>query len=570
MVILFSVLDMNSGYHQVGLEENHRRYTVFTVGPLCLFEYNKLPFGLLNVLVIYQRLMEECIDGIIDDGEKCCQIYLDDIIVASRSFAEHLRCLFDRFRQAQMKISPKKCNLFQDKVCYVGHTVSADGIEANQDKVDKIRNWPTPCDIIVGSSKIILKSHVLLMICSLAPTPNPRRREVESRKSNLYHGSGRKPNNFGKPFILHTDTSCQGLGAVLHQKTPTHLLRISWIVKVERNYPAHRLEFVALKWAVTTTFHDYLYANDFVVYTDNNPLTYVLTSTKLDATGHRWIAALSNYNFRIMYRSGKHADADGLSRIPVNKHHQEDDDFEELSPDVIKALCKQPHSRYLDIICMSAQVLDAVEMVNHTTSINWCSHQRNDDVIRLFLRGVTNKMKPDVPDCPNTAKTLRKQFNRLVVRRGVLYRCLTEDNDEKFELVLPKEFRSTDLQGAHNDVGHLGRDRGINILRKRFYWPRKNTELEEWIHNCDRCIKRKTPTNMRAPPLNITTSQPLELSSCPWTIYGRWFSGYFADYRPFHQVCCGCTDAEPKLPKQPPMLYSMDLLCTMGSRRDSI
>ena len=69
------------------------------------------------------------------------------------------------------------------------------------------------------------------------------------------------------------------------------------------------------------------------------------------------------------------------------------------------------------------------------------------------------------------------------------------------------------MHGAHNDVGHLGRDRGIDILRERFYWPRMKTELEEWIRNCDRCIKRKTPTNQRAPLVSITTSQPLELVS---------------------------------------------------------
>ena len=100
------------------------------------------------------------------------------------------------------------------------------------------------------------------------------------------------------------------------------------------------------------------------MHTDNNPLTYVLTSAKLDATGHRWIAALSNFNFRIQYQSGKqNADADGLSQIPINKYYQEDDGYEELSSDVIKTVCKQNDSRYLDNICMSAQVLEAVEMV---------------------------------------------------------------------------------------------------------------------------------------------------------------------------------------------------------------
>ena len=73
----------------------------------------------------------------------------------------------------------------------------------------------------------------------------------------------------------------------------------------ERNYPAHKLEFLCLKWAVTEKFHDYLYGNQFQVCTDNNPLTYVMSSAQLDATGHRWLAALSTFNFSLKYKGGK-------------------------------------------------------------------------------------------------------------------------------------------------------------------------------------------------------------------------------------------------------------------------
>ena len=80
----------------------------------------------------------------------------------------------------------------------------------------------------------------------------------------------------------------------------------------EKNYPAHKLEFLALKWAITDKFHDYLYGKPFEVLTDNNPLTYVLCKAKLDATSHRWVAALANFNFTISYRAGvNNADADG-------------------------------------------------------------------------------------------------------------------------------------------------------------------------------------------------------------------------------------------------------------------
>ena len=103
----------------------------------------------------------------------------------------------------------------------------------------------------------------------------------------------------------------------------------------ERNYPVHKLEFLALKWAVREKFHDYLYGGKFEVVTDNNPLTYVLTTAKLDATGQRWVAALSDCDFTIRYRSGrKNADADGLSRV-----HEDSEKKDTISPEVLKALC---------------------------------------------------------------------------------------------------------------------------------------------------------------------------------------------------------------------------------------
>ena len=98
------------------------------------------------------------------------------------------------------------------------------------------------------------------------------------------------------------DASDLGLCAVLYQNdSHGHQRVIAYascsLSNTERNYPVHKPEFLALKWAVTDRFHEYLYGGQFDVYTDNNPLTYVLTLAKLDATGQRWVASLANYDF---------------------------------------------------------------------------------------------------------------------------------------------------------------------------------------------------------------------------------------------------------------------------------
>ena len=122
-------------------------------------------------------------------------------------------------------------------------------------------------------------------------------------------------------FKLHTDACGTGLGAVLYQTredgTEAVIAYASRSLnKAESHYPAHKLEFVALKWAVVEKFHEYLYGSTFDVHTDNNLLMYILTTAKLDAASHHWVASLANYNFRLHYWSGKaNIDADALSRV---------------------------------------------------------------------------------------------------------------------------------------------------------------------------------------------------------------------------------------------------------------
>ena len=147
--------------------------------------------------------------------------------------------------------------------------------------------------------------------------------------------------DYSKPFILHTDASIAGLGSVLYQVTDGKEHVISYasrgLTKAERNYHSHKLEFLALKWAVTQKLHDYLYGSNFVVYTDNNPLTYILISAKLDATGHRWVAALAAYNFSLEYRSGKeNSDADALSRLPGLS--TDTSEYKEITPEVLNVM----------------------------------------------------------------------------------------------------------------------------------------------------------------------------------------------------------------------------------------
>ena len=127
--------------------------------------------------------------------------------------------------------------------------------------------------------------------------------------------------DFSKPFKLHTDACGTCLGAVFYQTQEDGTKAViaytsRSLNKAKSHYPAQKLEFLALKWAAVEKFPKYLYGSTFNIYTDNNPLTYMLTTAKLDAASHCWVASLANYNFRLHYRAGKtNIDMDALSRV---------------------------------------------------------------------------------------------------------------------------------------------------------------------------------------------------------------------------------------------------------------
>ena len=151
--------------------------------------------------------------------------------------------------------------------------------------------------------------------------------------------------DYNSPLIKHTDASQEGLGAFLYQEqndcTRVFAYASRTLTPSERNYHLHsgKLEFLELKWTITEQFRDYFYyAPTFVVYTDNNSLTYVLTTAKLNAAGLSWVGELADYTFEIQYKSGKlNTDADRLSRLSADFKEYMDSCSETISPERLRA-----------------------------------------------------------------------------------------------------------------------------------------------------------------------------------------------------------------------------------------
>ena len=137
----FSTLDLTSGYWQVEVAEHDKHKTAFST-PMGLFEANRMPFGLQNAPSTFQRLMTCCFG---DLNFTHLLIYLDDIIIFSTSFSDHLERLqlvFDRLREHGLKLKPSKCQLVRQEVNYLGHLVSANGIRTDPEKISRVKKWP--------------------------------------------------------------------------------------------------------------------------------------------------------------------------------------------------------------------------------------------------------------------------------------------------------------------------------------------------------------------------------------------------------------------------------------------
>ena len=144
--VCFSTLDLKSGYWQVEVDPQHREKTAFCTHE-GLFQFNVMPFGLCNAPATFQRLMDMVLSGL---QWSSCIVYIDDIIVVGRTFDEHLfnlKEVLERISKAGLKLHPSKCQFLQQKVQFLGHVVSTEGIMPDPSKTHQVKEWPVPTSV---------------------------------------------------------------------------------------------------------------------------------------------------------------------------------------------------------------------------------------------------------------------------------------------------------------------------------------------------------------------------------------------------------------------------------------
>ena len=277
---------------------------------------------------------------------------------------------------------------------------------------------------------------------------------------------------------------------------------------------------------MTDKFHDYLYGgNTFEVYTDNNPLTYVLSTAKLDACSHRWVARLANYNFNIHYRSCiTNVDADALSCIQwPNISDPDIVDFDKsISTQSVKAICSSSKISYgyCETICCGAASLPSqfVDMsVSPSQPFDWSKEQSQSpeikEIVGLIKKHRLYSRKIKKGDSSITKALLRNK-GQLKLIKNILYRkTILETKDEmkpQLQIILPGHLTTKVLNELHNQVGHQGIVRMLSLLRERFFWPGMHRDATQYINKCQNCLKRKATPHV-APLQPIIANQSMEL-----------------------------------------------------------
>ena len=345
--------------------------------------------------------------------------------------------------------------------------------------------------------------------------------------------------NFDKPFLLKTDASKEGLGAVLSQKKsdgsyhPVAFGSCS-LTPLEKNYHSSKLEFLVLKWSIMEHFKEYLAYSPFVVRTDNNPLTYVLTMPNLDTTGHRWVRALALFQFELEYQnSTNNGTADALSQVPIS--HSRETVQSLLEGAIVRAAnwseAKVSEELLKEHEHLSQEARVQVTKLEPMHIIDWGEAQEADAALATRCRWL--RLRKDMPlprqdtylkECLRAEAEMEqgKMFfhihNSLVLNKGLMYMSTTLKGETEGVLafIIPVGQCRMAVNGVHCDAGYQGQQRTLALAQERFWWPMMAEDCHVIVRGCPRCraFEGEVP---RAPLCPVRAYAPLELVHLDYT-----------------------------------------------------
>eukprot|EP00873_Tetraselmis_striata_P020841 jgi/Tetstr1/441105/TSEL_029373.t1 len=534
---MYSGFDAKSAFHQLPIAEEDRHKTAFW-GSDRQYEWCRMAMGFKNASQAWQRVMDEALGDL-----PFVAVYADDICVFSgaaemsdaevfQQHLQHLETVFQRLATAGIRLAPGKGRMAVRQIAFLGHWVDGEGVFPQHSKVEAVVKMPPPTDVaglrrflgMVGYygkfiEQVAVKRKPLTKLTGKVPWEwgSEQQRAFEQLKADLVSAPVLRNPDWSRPFILHTDFSGAGLGAVLAQEDDEGQEYVVEFASrtcqgAEPNYASYEGECLAMLYGMDK-FRYYLFGRQFVVVTDHRPLEWLMNTAQLRGKLARWAMRLSEYDFVVRYRKGAHhVNADCLSRGPVEGDPTELDGRGEFSPEgtvrhaaafwcATAQSSRQPElsawarRRVLDTAHEGTANGDLVAVTGELTA----GPRRGDpwmdaEAMAELQAGNVNMPQP---------------YARYTWRNNILW-YLHKDGTHR-EVPPPSE-RDTVIMDVHVKMGHLGRDRLRSVIAASYFWPgmvEDVARVKKACPDCDRLQHRPGGTSGRPKAASPLDMQPL-------------------------------------------------------------
>ncbi|GBG69803.1 hypothetical protein CBR_g4632 [Chara braunii] len=458
----FSKLDLKSGYHQISIQPNDRYKTAFKTR-YGHFEWVVMPFGLTNTPTTFQAAMTNEFRAMLD---RFVLVYLDDILVYSRTLEDHLghlRRVLETLRRAKYKANRDKCQFVRQELEYLGHFVTPEGISPLSDKIQAVQEWPEPPNVtdvrsflgltgyyqrfIKGYSKIAAHLNKLQCEDRSFDFREEARGSFFALKVALLSAEVLRIYDPLTPMRVTTDASGYGIGAVLEQHDGVDWHPVEYFSKkvplVHSIDDARKKELLAFVYALKRWRHFLLGRSQFHWVTDNNPLVFYKTQDTVNSTIDRWMTFIDQFNFFPDHIPGKsNRFADALSRRQ-----------------------------------------------DHCTAV-YSTFEIDDDLRNNFIRGY--QADPDFRDKYANCSSPNPAPSHYWIQEGYL---LVHTRGKDLLCVPSDPHLRTRLLGEFHDApatGHFGVNRTIGRLCQQFWWPGLLGDVTRYCESCEVCRRCKS------------------------------------------------------------------------------